>query len=482
MVVKLSFLLDPPALFVLGVIMYGISKRYHVKRILTFAAGVCIVIAFVVVSVLLYLDVIRWWIPFFMNVKGSEWMFHSNYTGIYKEDVHYVWVIIMFALYPVWYYLGHICGYRIKKWLQLDTTVYNASHVKSSKNPKVDAFTVKRGSDPRVLLQESLSELGGIQNFVNPKDTVLIKPNICGGNPKRSGSFTSIEIIDELSQLIVEAGAHPVVVDADMIWTAFWPAAKREGYTAWAQKSGYDLVNLSETKLAYFDFGSHMGKHIISKDVLKADVIISVPTMKTHIITGITMGMKNMYGTLPQMNKAVFHKLGIETVIYLVNKAFPPNLTVIDGSIGGEAMGPLSSEPVNFQTVVAAGNVVAADAVACQLIGFNPMDIEHIKKAHTAGLGDATSVYEGELPPHEKDGCWVKPSVKAGKFYSETLETVLKYPYAEEFFDILADYVLYGMATHPLFENVTPEILFVLNDIFAALQRSGRIHSKKRIK
>lgn len=476
----MSFILDPPALFLLGALVYVISKRIHLRRLWAYALGVSIITVFIVVSSLLYLDVIRWHIPFIMDMKGSEWMFHSNITGIYKKDVPVVYVIIMFALYPLWYYSGYVAAQYLSKKMKIENKVYDISHVKSRKKPKIDAFSIKRGTDSRKLLQECLSALGGIEQFVKKGDKVLIKPNICGGNPKRPGSFTTIEVTDELVKLVREAGGTPLVVDSDMIWTEFWPVASEEGYYTWAKRSSTTFKNLFDTKCAYFDFGGALQIQVISKELLNADVIISLPTMKTHILTGVTCGMKNMYGTLPLMDKAVFHKLGIQKVIFEVNKAFLPNLTIIDGTIGGEAMGPLSSEPVNYQTLVASGNVVVADAVACKLIGFNPLDIEHIKLAHEAGLGDATVEPDIEdLPPHEKDKNWKKPSVKAGQFYSEVLETMLKYPGAETFFNLLTDFILYDAATLPLFENLTPELLFILNDIFDALGRSGKVKWQK---
>ena len=473
----MSFLLDPPALFVLGAVVYVLSKRIHMRKISVFIVGVVIVSVFIVVSVLLYLDIIRWYIPFIIDMKGSEWMLHSNITGIYKEDVPIFIVVIMFVLYPFWYYLGYRTAHYIAKKRQLDKTVYNYSHVKSRQKKRTEAFSIKRGAEPRKLLRECLQELGGIQNFVEKGDKVLIKPNISGGNPLRPGSFTSIEVIDELSRLVKEAGGTPMVVDADMIWTEFWPVAIEEGYLDWSKQSGFNLVNLSETKWAYFNFGGLLQKRIVSKEVLNADVIICVPTMKTHLLTGVTMGMKNMYGTLPEINKAIYHKLGIEEVIFEVNKAFPPNLTIIDGSIGGEAIGPLSAKPVNFQTLIASGNVVVADSLACTLMGFNPLDIKNIRYAHEAGLGNA-DVKPGPLPPHEKDGCWTKPSLNTGQFYNEVFETLLKYPGSEQFFDVLADFMLYDLATLPIFRDLTPEFLLVLNDIFDALTRSKRIKRK----
>ncbi|KYK37102.1 MAG: hypothetical protein AYK18_10845 [Theionarchaea archaeon DG-70] len=477
----MSFLLDPPTLILLGAVVYTFSRRFHLRRLWQIIAGVGIVSAFIVVSSLLYMDLIRCYIPFVIDMKGSEWMFHSNITGIYKEDVPKVLVAIMFVIYPLWYYLGYISAQYLRRRVQIDKKVYDTSHVKSRKKPRTDAFTIKRGTEPRKLLRECLEELGGIQAFVEKGETVLIKANICGGNPERPGTFTTIEITDELSRMIWEMGAAPLVVDADMIWTELWQVASAEGYSAWADHATAHLLNLSETKLAYFDFGGLLQKEVISKELLNADVIISLPVMKTHILTGVTLGMKNMYGTLPTMDKAVYHKLGIEEVIFEVNNAFPPNLTIIDGITGGEGMGPLSSDPVNFQTLIASGNVVVADAVACTLMGFDPLDIKHINLAHEAGLGNATVEVDMKgLPPHEKDGCWLKPSVEVGAFYNELVETSLGYPYVEKFFNLIADFVFYDMATLPIFENITPEMLLVLNDILSVLQVSGKVKKQKK--
>lgn len=478
----MSFILDPPALVLLGAVVYVVSKRVRLRRVWQYVAGIVIIGAFIGVSGLLYLDVIRWHIPFVIDMKGSEWMFHSNITGIYKEDVPLVLVIVMFALYPLWYYLGYLAAQYLQKWLQIDTTEYKPSAVQSSKKPRTEAFSIKRGAEPRTLVRECIKELGGIKTFVEKGDRVLIKANISGGNPQRPGSFTSIEVADELSRMIWEVGATPVVVDADMIWTEFWEVASAQGYNEWAKYATAELLNLSETKLAYFDFGGVLDKKkvLISKELLTANVIISLPAMKTHLLTGVSLGMKNMYGTLPQMDKAIFHKFGIDEVIVEVNNAFQPNLTIIDGTIGGDGMGPLSSDPVNFQTVVASGNVVVADAVACRLMGFDPLSIKHINLAHGKFGNADVEVDLKSLPPHEKDGCWLKPDVEVGELYNELIKTSLKYPHVETFFNLIADFVFYDLAVLPIFENVTPEGLLVLNDIISVIQLSGRVKKKRK--
>jgi uncharacterized protein (DUF362 family) len=349
--------------------------------------------------------------------------------------------------------------------------------VRSKKERPETQVVVRRGMSPRQLTREAIEALGGITAFVNEGDRVLIKPNICGGNPQIPGSFTSIEIVDELVQMIRMVNADPVVVDSDMIWTLFEPVAEKQGWKSWSERESVPLLNLAKTRLVRFNFGrgSVIGVVPVSRELVDADVIISVPTMKTHLLTNITVGMKNMYGTLPEENKAKYHRLGIEDVIYEVNRAFTPNLTLVDGTIGGEAWGPLSCSQVNFQTVIASNDVVAADAVSCRLIGYDPMSVLHVSKAHEEGLGDASVSFDPSILPYklEKDGNWEKPDVNVSSFYEGIIEAFLLLPGMQNFFDLAADFVLYGMATIPILSELTPEVERAFNDVIGGLLRSG---------
>lgn len=428
-------------------------------------------------STLLYLDVLGWPLP---PTPGPIWMFHTNITGIAKSDVQPALAVLMLLVYPLWHVLGYLLALRLDVGSFL-IRVVSFNDVKSRKERPETDYEVVRGPYPRENTRKAIEALGGIDNFVKRGNNVIIKVNICGGNPEIPGSYTSTKVVDELVKMIREVGAEPVIVDSDMIWTKFVPVAKAEGWEEWAQKANVTLVNLAETEWVRFNFGPDSATGIVpvSKLMVEADVIISVPTMKTHLLTNITLGMKNMYGTFPEENKAKYHRFGIEDVIYEVNKAFTPHLTVIDGTIGGEAFGPLSCKPVKFQTIIASNDVVAADAVASQLIGYKPFDIKHIKKAHDEGLGRADIILDLDTLPekNEKDGVWEKPDPNVTAVYEGLVENFLLVPGMQDFFDLSADFVLFGLATLPVFEKITPEIErvfnIVLSDILASILRSG---------
>ena len=425
-------------------------------------------------STLLYLDIIDWPIPW---TEGPVWMFHTDYTGIAKADVPLWIAVFMLLLYPGWLTLGYTVQQRRDEGFFLYPKVTREDVKSRGWERRETRFTVRRGPSPRILVREAVDCLGGIGSFVKEGDRVIIKPNICGGNPQIPGSYTSIEVVDELVAMVRQARGEVVVVDSDMIWTKFDPVAERQGWKDWATETGVALVNLAKTKKARFDFGMSSATQTVpvSRELVEADVIISVPTMKTHLLTSVTLGMKNMYGTFPEEAKAKYHRKGIEDVIYEVNWAFTPNLTIIDGTIGGEGYGPLSCSPVGFQTVVASNDVVAADAVACRLMGYDPMSVKHIKKAHEEGLGDAAVEFDPSTlsQPSPKDGAWELPDARTSIFYESLVEFALMLPGMQVFFDLAADFVLYGMATIPVLKDLTPQMERILNDIFSMLLANG---------
>ncbi len=104
----MSFLIDPPLLIFSGFLLYLAGVRYELTGGKKIAIGLLIVLLFFSVSALLYLDAIPCFFPFICgSLSGSEFMFHSGITGIYKKDVPLVVVMALFALYPLWLYAGY---------------------------------------------------------------------------------------------------------------------------------------------------------------------------------------------------------------------------------------------------------------------------------------------------------------------------------------------------------------------------------------
>ncbi|MGB3943632.1 MAG: DUF362 domain-containing protein [Methanothrix sp.] len=476
----MSFLIDPPLLILSGLFIYFGGRRLGWNRHAKIVVGVAIVLIFVIFSYLLYADVFRSVFPFFPEARGSDFMFHSDATGITKDMVPIAVVVFLFILYPIWLFAGYAAALLITKRRLVSRDVYSFSDVRSRVVRGPAEYAVKRGTDPKSSVREAVADLGGIDRFVKSGDRVLIKVNICGGVPEVKGTFTSPEVVEEIVDLVRGAGGVPMIADADMIWNKFWSVAAASGWSYWAREKGVKLVNLSETEIVGFDFGEDgvIGTDRVSKEVVEADVIISVPTMKTHLLTGVTLGMKNIYGTFPEVDKARYHKMKIEEVIYEVNRAFTPNLVVIDGSIGNEAIGPLSSRPIDFQTIIASNDVVCADSIASQMMGYDPSQVAHLSLAAERGLGDGSKRFDFDTLPYRhasgKDGNWDRPEAKVKDFYNWGIELLLKFPGWSTLFNVGADFFLYDMARLPVFRYLTPGLLKLLNDsVYLVLRGQG---------
>jgi hypothetical protein len=127
--------------------------------------------------------------------------------------------------------------------------------------------------------------------------------------------------------------------------------------------------------------------------------IISVPVMKTHMHTRVTLSIKNMKGLLWRREKARLHQLRCDPRLMLGYKELDmaisdmasvlfPHLAIIDGTVGTEGMGPAYGKKKAMGVIVVGANALSADAVASRIMGFNPESIPHLKLSALKGLGE----------------------------------------------------------------------------------------------
>lgn len=118
--------------------------------------------------------------------------------------------------------------------------------------------------------------------------------------------------------------------------------------------------------------------------------IVHLPTVKCHIYTNTTGSMKNAFGGLLDNRRHYCHSQIHKTLVDLlaIQKEIHPGIfTVMDGTTAGNGPGPRTMIPVTKNILLASNDCVAIDAVACKLMGFNPLDHEYIRLAHERGLG-----------------------------------------------------------------------------------------------
>jgi uncharacterized protein (DUF362 family)/NAD-dependent dihydropyrimidine dehydrogenase PreA subunit len=134
-------------------------------------------------------------------------------------------------------------------------------------------------------------------------------------------------------------------------------------------------------------------KIALLRDVMEADVYISVPKMKTHGLTMISGAMKNNYGLLAGAQKSWFHYYSgdparFARVVVELFRMKPPDLVIMDGILAMEGYGPASPETRWVNKILAATDAVALDTVEAKIVGFTVDDIPYLKIARELGIGE----------------------------------------------------------------------------------------------
>ncbi len=118
--------------------------------------------------------------------------------------------------------------------------------------------------------------------------------------------------------------------------------------------------------------------------------VVHLPTVKTHIFTTMTGAMKNAFGGLLNERRHWTHPVIHETLVDLLmiqKKIHRGIFAVMDGTFAGDGPGPRCMAPHVKNVILASSDMVAIDAVAARLMGFDPLSIKFIRLAHEQGLG-----------------------------------------------------------------------------------------------
>lgn len=138
----------------------------------------------------------------------------------------------------------------------------------------------------------------------------------------------------------------------------------------------------------------------LPRAILKSDFIVSMPKVKTHHWSGVTLSMKNMFGVVPGAKygwpKNILHWKGITDSVLDVCATVPVHFVIADGIMAMEGNGPLNGTPRPLNRVILADDPVAADATCARLMGLNPHKIEHIE-AGSQFLGNSSIVRIDQL-------------------------------------------------------------------------------------
>lgn len=239
-------------------------------------------------------------------------------------------------------------------------------------------------------VRKAVDLIGGIETIVKAGEKVLLKVNWCvvPEDPK-VGVVTNPVVARAVADLVKEAGAEPIIADSAARGVDTDLVIQSTGYDNLADE-GYAVVNLDKEKVVRLEFpdGEILQKIKTFELVTQVDKIIDIPLFKTHDSAEATLGLKNMKGLLHDDQKSKLHREGLYAGIADVNSRFAPDLVVYDGTWAMEGLGPMYGIPFELNLILATREVVAGDAVAGSIMGFEPGELLVTKMAYERGLGE----------------------------------------------------------------------------------------------
>src|SRR5829696_1874793 len=263
------------------------------------------------------------------------------------------------------------------------------------------AHTNERHRSPeRVLslVREALDHLGGMSHFVQPGQTVLIKPNQTVYYSAEEGCTTDPLVVGALIQLAREAGARTIqVAESSGELLSSIECMRVTGMAAVAEKHGAELIDLGSddvpNRTVQVPRGEVLTSVPVPEPLLDADVIINVPKAKNHHIEPITGALKNWVGSVNQDWRN--HNHGDEDHIPRfvdIMTVTRPGLCIVDALIAGEGDGPIANQPRWCGCIIASADPVATDVTIARLLGHDPEALNFAKEAELRGLGSRTNI------------------------------------------------------------------------------------------
>ncbi|MGC8786805.1 MAG: DUF362 domain-containing protein, partial [Anaerolineae bacterium] len=225
---------------------------------------------------------------------------------------------------------------------------------------------------------------------------VVLKPNLLQAEPPEKAVTTHPSLVAAVAKWVRELGATPIIADSPGPGMLFNPRALHRlyqvtGMTAVAEEEGAILnYDVSTTRVPCPE-----GRAVQTLDAMKAmveaDVIISLPKLKTHDLMLFTGAIKNLFGTVPGMVKSTYHARfpsveRFSTMLIDILSYYKPALTIMDAVVGMEGDGPSAGNPRHIGLLLASTDAVALDIVAASVAGIPPAIVPTVAAAVRRGL------------------------------------------------------------------------------------------------
>jgi len=251
----------------------------------------------------------------------------------------------------------------------------------------------------KTVIFDMMNNLGG--DKIRTGDRVLIKPNFLTPAKPEKAVLTHPLIVKAVAEYVLEKSGHPQISDSPAVGS-FKKILKEGGYNDAFAELNVEFKPFEDS--VKVNIGEPFGEIDLAKDITEADMIINLPKLKTHAQMLLTLGVKNMFGTVVGLKKPEWHlRVGVDRDMFAkllvrIYNAVNPCMTIIDGILAMEGDGPgKGGTPSHIGILVGSTYAPAADLAICRMLEIEPDRLPTHKAAKSLGLIGDESYITGDF-------------------------------------------------------------------------------------
>lgn len=246
-------------------------------------------------------------------------------------------------------------------------------------------------------INDGIERIGGWNLFVRPGDKVLLKVNLIGPKTSQSAAITHSEFVRAMVRILKHRGCEVWIGDSSGGAIAgIAPTAKSlkvSGYEKVAKEEGAIIKNFdSEGVVEVSPKSKYDEKMYLAKPIFDADVVINLPKLKTHSAGIYTGAVKNVFGCIPGLRKAKYHKMApdpkdLGEIIADIHEMAKFQLHIMDGILAMQGEGPTAGDVYKGNKILISKDPLALDTVATKMLGLEIEEVPILYTAKNRGLG-----------------------------------------------------------------------------------------------
>lgn len=257
---------------------------------------------------------------------------------------------------------------------------------------------IKTGSYEQELLNEAIRkhfEALKVKDDLRPEMKIVIKPNLISAHKPDHAATTNPNILSAIISVLREYGCSNITI-ADSPGGVYAAPILKNVYSVCGYKPLEQNAELNYDtgwKEMKTQEGSCVHSFNIINPIADADYIINAAKLKTHTMTTLSAGIKNLFGCIPGLQKPEMHYRfpeidGFSEMLVDLSLLVAPNITVLDAVDGMEGNGPNAGTPKHMGLTFASRNMYTQDWIAAGLIGIEPESVPMLRIAKERGLAD----------------------------------------------------------------------------------------------